>query len=73
MNDVQSLTNTAWASKYYLVWISKYRKKEIFGSLRKYLGETFRELACIDGRTRRRDGEKVHPKTAGERPSDSST
>ena len=45
MNDVQSLSHTAWDCKYHLVWIPKYRKKEIFGSLRKYLGETFRELA----------------------------
>lgn len=27
------------------MWIPKYRKKTIFGDLRKYLGEIFRELA----------------------------
>ena len=45
MNDVKSLSHTAWECKYHLVWIPKYRKKEIFGSIRKYLGEAFRELA----------------------------
>ena len=28
-----------------VIWIPKYRKKAIFGDLRKYLGEIFRELA----------------------------
>ena len=28
-----------------MVWIPKYRKKVIYGQLRKYLGEVFRELA----------------------------
>ena len=34
-----------WECKYHIVWISKYRKKTIFGDLRKHLGEMFRELA----------------------------
>ncbi len=45
MNDVQSLSHTAWECKYHIVWIPKYRKKEIYGTLRRYLGETLRELA----------------------------
>jgi putative transposase len=45
MNDVQSLSHTAWECKYHLVWIPKYRKKEIYGAIRKYLGEALRELA----------------------------
>jgi putative transposase len=45
MNDVQSLSHTAWECKYHIVWIPKYRKKEIYGTLRQYLGETLRELA----------------------------
>ena len=34
-----------WECKYHLVWIPKCRKKIIYGELRKYLGEIFRELA----------------------------
>ena len=45
MNDVQRLSHTAWECKYHLVWIPKYRKKEIYGAIRKYLGEALRELA----------------------------
>jgi putative transposase len=45
MYDKQSLSHTMWDCKYHLVWIPKYRKKVIYGELRKYLGEIFRELA----------------------------
>ena len=45
MYDNQSLSHTMWECKYHIVWISKYRKKTIFGDLRKHLGEMFRELA----------------------------
>jgi putative transposase len=45
MSNVYSLSHTAWDCKYHLVWIPKYRKKEIFGSIRGYLGEALRELA----------------------------
>ena len=45
MYDDQSLSHTKWDCKYHVIWIPKYRKKAIFGELRKYLGEIFRELA----------------------------
>ena len=45
MSDSQSLSHTMWECKYHIVWIPKYRKKTIFGELRKHLGEIFRELA----------------------------
>jgi putative transposase len=45
MRDLKSLTHTAWDCKYHLVWIPKHRKKIIYGQLRKYLGEVFRDLA----------------------------
>ena len=45
MYDEQSLSHTKWDCKYHVIWIPKYRKKAIFGELRKYLGEIFRELA----------------------------
>jgi putative transposase len=41
----QSLSHTKWECKYHLTWILKYRKKQLFGDLRKHLGEVFRELA----------------------------
>ncbi len=41
----QSLSHTMWECKYHLVWIPKCRKKVIYGELRKYLGDIFRELA----------------------------
>ena len=45
MNDVQSLSHTKWECKYHVVWIPKYRKKSLYGELRRYLGSTFRDLA----------------------------
>lgn len=45
MNDIQSLKHTVWDCKYHMVWIPKYRKKVIYGNLRKYLGDVFQELA----------------------------
>ena len=45
MNDIQSLSHTAWDCKYHLVWIPKYRKKMLYGELRKYLGDVLHELA----------------------------
>ena len=45
MYDEQSLSHAKWDYEYHDIWIPKYRKKTIFGELRKYLGEIFRELA----------------------------
>ena len=45
MEDVQSLSHTVWECKYHVVWIPKYRKKVLYGELRKYLGTVLRELA----------------------------
>jgi putative transposase len=45
VNDVESLSHTKWDCKYHVVWIPKYRKKSLYGELRRYLGSTFRELA----------------------------
>ena len=41
MNNEQSLSHTKWECKYHLTWIPKYRNKEMYGDLRKYLGEVF--------------------------------
>ena len=45
MKDMSSLSHTAWACKYHLVWVPKYRKTILYGNLRKYLGEIFKDLA----------------------------
>jgi len=45
VENVQSLTHAKWECKYHVVWIPKCRKKTLYGELRKYLGETFRDLA----------------------------
>jgi putative transposase len=45
MTDSQSLAHTKWECKYHVVWIPKYRKKKLFGELRKELGPVLRELA----------------------------
>ncbi len=40
-----SLSHTKWECKYPVVFIPKYRKKRIFGTLRTELGDVFRTLA----------------------------
>ncbi|MBI5788537.1 MAG: IS200/IS605 family transposase [Candidatus Schekmanbacteria bacterium] len=45
MNDIQSLNHSKWECKYHVIWIPKYRKKQIYEELRKCLAEIFRDLA----------------------------
>ncbi len=45
MDDVETLSHTTWECKYHLVFIPKYRRKALFGQLRKELGGVFRRLA----------------------------
>ena len=49
MNAYQSLNHTKWECKYHVVFIPKYRRKVLYGSLRKHLGSLFRELAPAQG------------------------
>lgn len=46
MGKFQSLNHTTWECKYHVVFIPKCRRKTLYGSLRKYLGEVFRDLAA---------------------------
>ena len=46
MEDVKNLNHTKWECKYHVVWIPKYRKKVLYGELRRYLGSTFKDLAA---------------------------
>ena len=41
----QSLSHSRWECKYHIVWIPKYRRKRLFGELRKEIGQVLRELA----------------------------
>jgi putative transposase len=45
MNDYQSLSHTKWECKSHVVFIPKYRRKVLYGQLRRHLGAVFRELA----------------------------
>jgi putative transposase len=45
MNDYDSLNHTKWECKNHVVFIPKYRRKALCGSLRKHLGSLFQELA----------------------------
>ena len=45
MNNVQSLSHTAWECKYHVVWIPKYRKKKLYGKLREHLGALLKDLS----------------------------
>lgn len=49
MREYQSLSHAKWNCKYHIVFISKRRKKVIFGRLRKYLDQMFHELAKQKG------------------------
>ena len=45
MNDIQCLSHSKWEYKYRMVWIPKYRRKMLYGQLRKELGDVLHELA----------------------------
>ena len=45
MTNYRSLNHTKWRCQYHVVFIPKYRKKVIYGELRRYLGEVLRRLA----------------------------
>ena len=41
----QSLAHSKWDCKYHVVFVPKYRRKVMFGEIRKFLGPIFHELA----------------------------
>jgi putative transposase len=45
LDDYESLSHSIWDCKYHVVFIPKYRKKTLYGELRRKLGEVFRTLA----------------------------
>ena len=45
MTDYETLNHTKWECKYHVVFIPKYRRKVLYGELRKQIGEIFHALA----------------------------
>lgn len=45
MSNYRSLSHTKWECKYHVVFIPKYRKKVIYGEIRRHLGDVLRRLA----------------------------
>ena len=45
MDRLESLQHSKWECKYHIVLIPKRRRKVLYGTLRKYLGEVFHRLA----------------------------
>ena len=45
MSKYKTLQHTEWECLYHIVFIPKYRRKVLYGQLRKHLGEILRQLA----------------------------
>jgi putative transposase len=45
MDTQASLNHSVWDCKYHVVFIPKYRRRTLYGDLRRHLGEVFRQLA----------------------------
>ena len=46
MSDLyQSLSHSKWDCKYHVVFVPKFRRKILYGEVRKFLGTVFHELA----------------------------
>ncbi len=44
MDSYQSLSHAKWGCKHHAVFIPKYRRKALYGELRRHLGGVFRVL-----------------------------
>ena len=44
-----SLGHSKWDCKYHIVFVPKYRKKKLYGNIRKFLGTIFHQLAATKG------------------------
>ncbi len=45
MSKYKTLQHTEWECKYHVIFIPKYRRRVLYGQLRRRLGEVFRRLA----------------------------
>ena len=43
--NYQSLSHSKWDCKYHVVFVPKFRRKALFGQIRRHLGAIFHELA----------------------------
>ncbi len=43
--DEESLNHTRWECKYHIIWIPKYRRKVLYGQVRREMGEVLHSLA----------------------------
>jgi putative transposase len=48
-SSYESLSHSKWNCKYHIVFIPKYRKKALYGQVRKFLAKLFHELAAQRG------------------------
>ena len=51
ISSYESLSHSKWDCKYHLVFVPKYRKKILYGKIRKFLGPVFHQLASQRGST----------------------
>jgi len=48
MSNFKTLQHTEWDCKYHVIFIPKYRRKVLYGTIRQHLGEILRRLASVD-------------------------
>ena len=49
MRDYQSLAHVRWERKYHIVWVPKYRRKRLYGKVRRRFGEIIKDLCRQKG------------------------
>ena len=49
MREWQSQSHVRWYCRYHVVWVPKYRKRVIFGQMRRGIGRIVRELCQRHG------------------------
>ena len=49
MREWQSQSHVRWYCRYHVVWVPKYRKRTIFGQIRRGIGKIVRELCQRHG------------------------
>jgi len=49
MQNFESLSHVRWECKYHVVFIPKYRRKVIYGNLRRAIGRILRDLCQQKG------------------------
>ena len=45
MEDSKNLNHSRWQCKYHIVFIPKYRRRKLYGVIKRHLGEAFHRLA----------------------------